>query len=199
MARAPKPSQALQKLQRLRPEIGETFETLEDASQHSDREAALVATAVLEKTLEEAIASHFVADLPPEHERAIFDGDYERDGVVGSLYAKAHLAYALGLFGPDTRADVSAIRWIRNTFAHAPVALTFSTPEIAVLCEFSVIARFRKNNLTVSELPTARRRFLATNYFYCLLFAAEGKGIRRIRHPHWMSELEVGRVADLLS
>jgi DNA-binding MltR family transcriptional regulator len=47
---------------------------------------------------------------------------------------KIRLAFALGVFGPDSRDDITLIRHIRNAFAHTKSYIDFSDNDIIALC-----------------------------------------------------------------
>jgi DNA-binding MltR family transcriptional regulator len=59
---------------------------------------------------------------------------YERNGPLSDLSDRIKVAYALSVFGPETRDDLNSIRHIRNLFAHHPEQHSFSEPEIVKEC-----------------------------------------------------------------
>jgi hypothetical protein len=63
------------------------------------------------------------------------DKVFENNGPLSTFDAKILIADCLGMFGPDTRNNLNLIKEIRNTFAHARVPITFSSPEIQDACE----------------------------------------------------------------
>lgn len=138
MAGKSNPRSALQKLLKARPETSKAFHSLYDRRRYDDRAAALVASTLLEHALEEAISGHF-APIDPNDIRRLFEGDNEREGTLGSFYAKIWLAYALGVFGKQILDDLNMIRHIRNVFAHSPIDVTFDTPDIGGACQFHFI------------------------------------------------------------
>ena len=90
----------------------------------SDRGAVLVVAALLDDALESLLRTQFV-DEPAVMNQVIeplFDGPI---AALGSLAAKAAMAYALGLINQRTFDDIRQIRRVRNAFAHSsePVSL----------------------------------------------------------------------------
>lgn len=105
-----------------------------------DRTVALVAATNLEHSLEDAIASHFKGDID-KLRQILLSGGHQGDGAISTLYAKSWLAHALGDFGPHTMEDLTAIREIRNTFAHSIVDITFDTIPVAKACKLKILDR----------------------------------------------------------
>lgn len=109
--------------------IRATFtELLDDPSHNGDSILALMGTTIIERALEAAISAHFVP-IPQDHMNRIFSYDF--NGPLSNLSSLVRVAYALGVFGPVTHADLEKIRAIRNSFAHAAMKVTFDTPEVA--------------------------------------------------------------------
>ncbi len=79
----------------------------------SDRVAAILATAWLDKALEKALLRNMIADLPDKERKGLFDGS--GTAPLASTATKIHLAYALELYGPITRDDLT---WVRGLEAH---------------------------------------------------------------------------------
>jgi hypothetical protein len=96
----------------------------------SDRVAAVSCAAWVDDTLSAALATQFVKMGKTWVDR-IFDGP---TAPLGTLSAKIVIGYALGLFGPLTRADLEIIRAVRNDFAHTAGPILFTDPEIANKC-----------------------------------------------------------------
>lgn len=94
-----------------------------------DRVAAIVSVSGLEDELEGAILSRLV-----EISRDEYDNFFGPMRPMGTLSAKIHLGYMLGLYDREVRKDLESLRQIRNVFAHARRAVDFSTPEIAEEC-----------------------------------------------------------------
>jgi DNA-binding MltR family transcriptional regulator len=157
-----------------------TFDGLSDSSRYDDRSVAIVAGTLLEHALESAVSSYFV-DVGEAEIRKLFEGDGEREGAIGSFHAKASIAYALGVFGPQTRSDLSLIRRIRNVFAHSAAIVSFTTESVTGACNFSYINRMLWGGFAGPEPKTAREKFEKTTFHYSLLLSsyenAREKGI----------------------
>jgi hypothetical protein len=97
-----------------------------------DAEAALLAGTFAEDRLGFAIKTNFIK-LPARGDTtktltdaALFDGY----GPLSSFFAKIDIGYALGMYDLRHRNEFHIVRSIRNEFAHAMEATTFSTEEI---------------------------------------------------------------------
>jgi len=100
--------------------------------QHAtDRVAAISAAAFLDDSLGAALSARFVR-LGKEWEDRVFS----RQGApLGTLSAKITMGFALGLYGPQTRADLNTIRSVRNDFAHTADPISFADEGIAAKCK----------------------------------------------------------------
>lgn len=107
----------------------------------SDRVAAISCAALLDDTLGAAIAARFIK-MGKDWEDRIF---IDHNAPLGTFASKIVVGYAMGLFGPLTRANLDRIRSIRNDFAHSAAPVSFDAPVISNKC----------NQLTVlhPELP----------------------------------------------
>lgn len=99
----------------------------------TDRMTALLGAAIIEHALQVALMSKFVPLGKTDHSN-VFDG--AGNGTLGSLSNKTRLGHALGLFGPQTRADIDIIRNVRNVFAHAlSTRVAFKHDDVASECK----------------------------------------------------------------
>jgi hypothetical protein len=96
------------------------------ALSQDDRSAAIILGSVVELILQEAIQGRW-NPISNTLRETIFEGN----GPLATLSSKIDVAFAMGIFGTQTRADLHSIRWIRNKFAHSMGLLTFETAEIA--------------------------------------------------------------------
>jgi DNA-binding MltR family transcriptional regulator len=142
MTRRSTKSQRNAAIQRLRARIAERpdkealwkviwdFDLGRPNAQGNDRALALMLGAILEQGIETAILSH----LMPVDEKEVhkFFGPPEEAPLTFDL--KIRLAFALGVFGPDSRDDITLIRHIRNAFAHTKSYIDFSDNDIIALC-----------------------------------------------------------------
>ena len=143
-----------------------------------DRAHALVAAAIVEQALEHVITPHFCRSTAEIHDQ-MFDGD---GAVLRDLSAKVKLAYMLGIIGKQTRSDLSAIRRIRNTFAHSRLKIDFETPEIEAACQqISLPERWAATGASPFETDARERYLTCCLEFSIWLFAypsVENKGPR---------------------
>jgi hypothetical protein len=106
----------------------------------TDRVAAISCGAWLDDMLSAAIGTRFIR-MGKDWKERIFDA---QTAPLNTFHGKIVIGYALGIFGPKTRADMDAIRWIRNQFAHRPDPITFDQPDVAKKCM----------GLRISRLPS---------------------------------------------
>jgi DNA-binding MltR family transcriptional regulator len=112
----------------------------------SDRAAALIAVAQIDRDLETAIYRQMVWLEPSE-----FNELFRNTAPLASFGAKIRAAYALGVYGPMTRDDLVVISQIRNVFAHAPRAISFKMTEISELCrKIKILDSYRVANIRAS-------------------------------------------------
>lgn len=129
-----------------------------------ERALALVSTAVVEQGLEYALTTKF-SRAASEIRDQMFDGE---GAVLRDLNAKIRLAYIMSIIGKETRSDLSAIRRIRNTFAHSRLRIDFDTPEIAAACAQITLPDRWEKMMSDEERPRPREAFLQTCFQYAL-------------------------------
>lgn len=139
MAKKPK-RRSLRDLSASPVEITDWDEILEEVHQTSDRTAAIVLASWVERSLEQSIVK-----MLPRHDDELVSKLLERDGALGSFYAKIHLGFALGLYDESVVENLDIIRKVRNAFAHAAIAIHFETQEI--------IDQVTKLHVTVRATP----------------------------------------------
>ncbi len=146
-----------------------------EPQQHAfgDYAIAIIGSGLIEKALEAVILTRLIG-LTKEERRGLFD--FEANGPLSDLSARIRIAYALGIFGPQTRNDLEHVRTIRNSFAHSMNMLRFETPEVADICALlhtpKTIKQMDRMLLALSEADTPRRRFIET----VLILAGRLKG-----------------------
>jgi hypothetical protein len=101
-----------------------------DVSKMDGRAAALVLSAIIDNLLEYVILSRF-RRLSKRRRDALFRNP---TAPLVSMSAKTHVAYAMGIVGDELRSQLDRMRSIRNTFAHAMLAVSFDDPQIAAEC-----------------------------------------------------------------
>lgn len=95
----------------------------------SDRSAAIIAGVVLDEALRDALQETFVDEMSNNEDDRLFEGY----GPLSTFSARIDIAFAIGLFGPRTKATFHLLRRVRNEFAHR-LGLDFEHPSIAMLC-----------------------------------------------------------------
>ena len=98
------------------------------------RSTVLVAVGLLEHSLSVAVGSFFIDDKALKQK--LFDGDHEREGIIGTLYTKNVVAQALNIYGENTYDDINSIRKIRNLCAHAKSDLDLTSEKLKPLAHF---------------------------------------------------------------
>jgi hypothetical protein len=145
---------------------------LADIRMGSDREAAILATSMIDRALEFALIEKFV-ELTEAQKEAIFEGM----GPLSSFSAKIKLAHALGVAGDQAKSDLERIRKIRNAFAHSFAPITFDTPEVSVLCARIVFPTMTKEIIPKIdehwEIETAKGKFLMAATLFAVLFISQ--------------------------
>src|SRR5215470_5193807 len=101
----------------------------EELERESDRAVAILIAALLDYTLRQVLAAYFVNDEEEEIERLV-----DVEGPLATFSSRIHLAYLLGLISIKNRERLTAIREIRNLFAHQLHGLSFDETRIAEKC-----------------------------------------------------------------
>jgi hypothetical protein len=126
--------------------------------QFDDRAVAIVFGAMLERSLEIAIRTHFA--IKEEEARRLFS--YTDDGPLASFSAKTAMGYALGLYCEKMYRDLKWIARIRNAFAHARVEVGFHAGAIIGACDqLTMPYRPKSGEPDVGIAKTPRQRFTA--------------------------------------
>jgi hypothetical protein len=130
----------------------------------NDRSLALVFGSIIEQILEDAIASHFIQMDDKGYAR--FFGPPEEAPITFDV--KIRLGYALGIYGNNSRSDLTCIRHIRNVFAHSKTEITFDSDEITRICDELKYIDFVPWGGMLGQRPkTSRDKFvMAVNHFY---------------------------------
>jgi hypothetical protein len=149
--------------------------------QMADRATALVLGSILEQGLELAILSHCTIGWnTPEAEseqKKLFSGG--GDGPM-NFAVKIRLAYALGVYGPNSRDDLDVMRHIRNFFAHDRSHLTFDDKDVAALCgQLKWVSAYPWGGVVGEEPTTPRQRYVETiKHFFPYLTVGIGHPIK---------------------
>jgi DNA-binding MltR family transcriptional regulator len=141
-------SEALSEIQRLLKTIPDQLEIISKIHQletdcyrgmdaNATRSAVLVSVGFLEHGLAAAIGSFLTTD--ERLAQKMFDGDGEREGILGTIYTRNIMAHALNIYGPRTFSDVTAVKNIRNLCAHAKSDIDFASDKLKPLAKFHAI------------------------------------------------------------
>jgi hypothetical protein len=113
----------------------------------------------------------------------------ELPAPLATLSARIDAGYALGIYGPDMKADLQTIQRIRNTFAHSRHHLDFSSPDIAKACgEFIFPTKDALNWEPLFPRPTSEREIfiLIAKFFATFLLRDPGEQPLRYQEvPEW--------------
>ena len=142
--------------------------------QKNDRALALLFGAFLEQALEIGILSHCIT-IAQDEQQKLFGAPQE---ASVSFDIKIRLGFALGLYGPDSRDDLTCIRHVRNTFAYAKSDVEFASKTISDVCnQIKYIDKMKWNGIMGEKPTTSRRKFIETvrHYFAFLATAENGK------------------------
>ena len=96
-----------------------------------------------------------------------------------SFDAKIQMGYALNIFSKDTKKTLSTIKHIRNTFAHAPARVSFSTPAVCDAC--LSIKPHRDLAKLAGKGRTVRAQFLRTVQWLSILIIRKRPVNRALR------------------
>lgn len=130
MSSDPRSFLSLKKLIARHPEAKEFYEALADTlTERNERSAVLISVSLLEGMLQKALITKLI--LP---EKEGLNDLFGSTAPLRAFSAKIKMGFALGLYGPQTRADLDAIREVRNAFAHSMTPIDFDTPEIINVC-----------------------------------------------------------------
>ena len=125
---------------------------VEDFEKETDRGVALLGAAFLDDVLDVMLQAAFVDDSEAVN-KILGPGR-----PLESFGARAHLAYCIGLLGPDIYADINLLREIRNDFAHRQPT-KFDVEEIRQKC---LRLRCISVMLNGDNDCSARERFMVT-------------------------------------
>jgi DNA-binding MltR family transcriptional regulator len=102
---------------------------LNEFSVESDRSAAILIASLIDYWLRELLQARFVDD--PD----VVDSLLDTERPLGSFGSRITTAFCLGLVTTSEKADLSAIKDLRNKFAHRLHGLNFQSGEIATICK----------------------------------------------------------------
>ncbi|HKT14829.1 MAG TPA: hypothetical protein VJR87_05425 [Allosphingosinicella sp.] len=116
---------ALRRLTKKFPPPNEVRTILDSLKKEGDRSVAIVASALLESTLEKFLIAHI------RHRDSKLIGQlFENRGPLSDFNGKILIGVAFGVFSPAQGDHFQIIRHVRNAFAHSRVPISFETPQI---------------------------------------------------------------------
>lgn len=101
---------------------------LKEFQNETDRGAALVGAALLDKQLLDLLKSHL---LKKKESSELLEGG---TAPLGTFSARIKACYCIGLITDLEHKELQLIRKIRNEFAHHTHGLTFQAEKVAALC-----------------------------------------------------------------
>lgn len=144
-------------------------EVTDELATQSDRGAALIAAALLDISLRQAMLCRFV------HFKDFTETMYMDQGApLGSFSARITVARAMGVIGEVAESHLNCIRRIRNQFAHSPIKVDFTHD--AVASEIESLAP--DNPEWMPSWTPQRRRYLGT----CVLLGDKLESVIREHH-----------------
>lgn len=173
-----------------------TREALTELQNGSDRVIGVVAGAIIDSSLTDALKDELKPDSS-ERTQEIQSNVFQPDGILGNFGAKISIAYLLGYFTPEAYKDLMNFKYIRNLFAHYSEHNSFDTQIVRDRCaNFKLIdARIQPPAVTVTyssgattsidaystgphgfylhvvnydeALKTPKGRFIATTKLFC--------------------------------
>jgi hypothetical protein len=129
----------------------------ETNAERNHRGAAILLATNVENALQSVIIR--VIEIKEGQRQKLFGPN----APLGSFSNKITLAYAMDLFGNETKTNLDIIRSIRNAFAHAKLPITFETGQVQRACEFLTIPTVLLRPVAIpkddSKHLTGRKRF----------------------------------------
>lgn len=185
MSSQPRSFLSLSKLAAKFPEGGAFFDLLVDTiTDRNDRAAVLTLVSLLEGALQKSLATKLIPDDKGKLEYMFGSGAPLRD-----FSAKIKMGFALGVYGPNTRADLDSIREVRNSFAHTMSPIDFNTPEVENVCKRIVILDQSYPGGEMKDAST-RLRFVTTTACFAIefYFISDPKGLEVVKRAFDDSE-----------
>ncbi len=142
----------------------------------SDRAGAISILALFEGWFSDEIRKCLVALSKTQDDRIFGDR-----GPLATLSAKIDFGFALGLYGPETKAILHNVRRIRNCFAHCHDAEDFTHPRVQALC-LSISAR-RDRDGVIHDDPRTKYNDALVRIMFALHSAGQARGENRPSAP----------------
>lgn len=153
---------------------------ISELNQETDRGLPLVALALIDDRLMETLRAFFCEG--PSASKLLDEGQ----AVLGTLSARNEACYALGLIDSFEHKQITALRKIRNEFAHAKHGITFKSPRVQGLCSGLEVEDVLNGVYPANE-PRARFVQAAVNMVMRLYFRPEWVMAERRKIKSWVS------------
>ena len=127
-----------------------------------------MAGAIVEHSLGRAILSR-LRDMTDSEQDSLLDGNGH--GALATFSTKIWVGYGLNLYGQGVRADLLAVKKVRNKFAHEDRHLDFRDPEIERICERLQAPRYLAETEMRPERTAAKERYLDTIHHFAAGFS----------------------------
>jgi hypothetical protein len=102
----------------------------EDIKRGTDRTVCILLSAMVERCIERLILAKITFGMSSKFSKTRRDELFDRDGPLSTFGGNIKLAWSLDLISGNLKAELNALRKIRNKFAHSAVPLSLSSPEI---------------------------------------------------------------------
>jgi DNA-binding MltR family transcriptional regulator len=106
---------------------------LQEASEGSDRTAAIVWGSFIEEHLRRRMTHHMHHMSDSE-----LDAFFGEGGAASDFSKKVQIYYAMGKLSSEYKSDLNLIREIRNAFAHCQTPLKFDDPSVYDVCKLLI-------------------------------------------------------------
>lgn len=172
MTSRPKSLSSLNKIAARHPSSAELFKMITDVTaETNDRSTALTIGALLDGALKLAITPRII--IPEkEGENDLFG----HQAPLRAFSAKIAIGFALGIYGPQTRADLDAIREVRNAFAHSMSPIDYRTAQVANVCaRITLPERANLNTDLPIDWVDARSRYVLSASWLAVFFDSMGE------------------------
>jgi hypothetical protein len=128
------------------------YPIIDEITKQSDRGAAVIAVAMLEKHLMTAIKSRLI--IKNKYAQDIGEELCGEGRALGSLIPRIHAGFLLGIYRETVHSDLLKLALIRNNFAHRTTPLNFEHRAIKRLCkELHVVKNIVQPEMLGLETP----------------------------------------------
>jgi hypothetical protein len=143
---------------------------IDELRSQTDRGVAIIGGSIVEGHLRNAVMSRLHPLSNTQRER-LFTGF----GPLSSFSAKIEVAFAMGVFGEKSRADLMKVKEIRNDFAHNVEGgpWSFGHPEITKICAELYLVEHFPHIWGVPPKKDFKERFIRTVFILSIQLDGE--------------------------